>query len=280
MQFDPNTIYWQAHRGGGAHEAPDNTLKAMHYGWSLGGIPEADIRITQDDVIVCLHDDTLARTTDAPEDIRDLPIQHVPFSRIQPLDAGRKFRPDCAGQRVPALAEVFDAMRQDPTRMLYCDIKNYDPQTFPRLFDGFKTLVDQHGLADQLIVAGCDYALNRRFKREIPAIHTLQWLGYWGPLNAAEQKLRQFDELARQDFADLDLVQFHLLFNPKAAPHEWPFDIAEQDLRRALGLLGPRLQVFPWSFSEDALRQLVALGIRQFATDEPSRFAAIIRSLA
>ena len=66
MQFDPEKIYWQAHRGGDGHEAPDNTLCAMKYGWSLGGIPEADIRVTRDHEVVCLHDNTLARTTDAP----------------------------------------------------------------------------------------------------------------------------------------------------------------------------------------------------------------------
>ena len=71
MEFDPKKIYWQAHRGGGGHEAPDNTLYAMEYGWSLGGIPEADIRVTADREVVCLHDNTLARTTDAPPELAE-----------------------------------------------------------------------------------------------------------------------------------------------------------------------------------------------------------------
>lgn len=276
MQFTSNNIYWQAHRGGGAHEAPDNTLQAMQHGWNLGGIPEADIRITADNVIVCLHDDTLARTTDAPDDIKDLPIRQVPFARIASLDAGRKFNPDCTGQHVPALRDIFEIMAQDPAKMLYCDIKNYDPQSFPILFEQFCKLTAEFALADQLIVAGCDYELNRRFKSEIPLIHTLQWVGYWGPFDPAEQKVQKFNVLAQHDFADLDLVQYHLAFNRDVPAGQWPFDIPRHEIVRALELLGPRLQVFPWSFSEDAIEQLLALGIKQFATDEPTRFANII----
>lgn len=47
-------VFWQAHRGGGAHDAPDNTLAAMQATWKLGGIPEADIRTTRDGVMIDL----------------------------------------------------------------------------------------------------------------------------------------------------------------------------------------------------------------------------------
>ncbi|MBN2356841.1 hypothetical protein JXO59_12065, partial [candidate division KSB1 bacterium] len=68
------TVYWQAHRGGGAQDAPDNTMAAFLYAWSLGGIPEADLRTTRDSVIICLHDATLGRTTDAAAEIASLPV--------------------------------------------------------------------------------------------------------------------------------------------------------------------------------------------------------------
>ena len=97
MNFDPNKIYWQAHRGGGGDEAPDNTLYAMEYGWRLGGIPEADIRVTADHEVVCLHDDTLARTTDAPPEIADRPVGELTLAQVRAWDAGKKFRADCAG---------------------------------------------------------------------------------------------------------------------------------------------------------------------------------------
>ena len=83
MNFDPKKIYWQAHRGGGGKEAPDNTLYAMRYGWSLGGIPEADIRVTSDHEVVCLHDNTLARTTDAPPERVDRPIGELTLAEVR-----------------------------------------------------------------------------------------------------------------------------------------------------------------------------------------------------
>ena len=45
-------IFWQAHRGAGTTDAPDNTMAAFRYTWSLGGIPEADIHTTKDGVAV------------------------------------------------------------------------------------------------------------------------------------------------------------------------------------------------------------------------------------
>ncbi len=33
-------VQWQAHRGGGGVERPDNTIVSFLYGWDLGGIAE------------------------------------------------------------------------------------------------------------------------------------------------------------------------------------------------------------------------------------------------
>ena len=276
MRFDPGKIYWQAHRGGGSHEAPDNTLYAMQYGWSLGGIPEADIRVTADDAVICLHDNTLARTTDAPDAVKDRPVRELTLAELKKYDAGKKFRDDCAGQRIPALSEVFEAMSANPEKMLYCDVKNYDSDAFPALMEGFKKLVSEFGVASQLIVCGCDYELNCRFKHDMPEVHTMQWIGYWGPLNQAEQKVKIFNQLKAKGFACLDLVQYHLDFTPDCAG-AWPFDIGEKDLMDALSLLGPRLEVLPWHFDRDAIRLLLKLGVKQFATDEPMRFSKCLQ---
>ena len=41
-------VRWQAHRGGGADDMPDNTLVSFRYGWELGAIPEAGVRALLD----------------------------------------------------------------------------------------------------------------------------------------------------------------------------------------------------------------------------------------
>ena len=274
MKFDPEKIYWQAHRGGGGIEAPDNTLYAMNYGWSLGGIPEADIRLTADGEVICLHDNTLRRVTDAPEGVADTPAGELTFAEIRKYDAGRKFRADCAGEKVPALREVFSLMARDREKMLYADIKNYDEKLFPRLLEAFFRLTEEYGVADQIIVAGCDYELNCRFKETIPGIKTMQWIGRKPP-----ERMALFRTLEAKGFAGLDLVQLHLYIKEDPAPGEWIYDLPLDELRYAVKALGPRLEVFPFgAFTCEAIGTLLELGIRQFATDEPKRFKAALDS--
>ena len=274
MQFDPTKIYWQAHRGGGGLEAPDNTLYAMRYGWSLGGIPEADIRVTSDHEVVCLHDNSLARTTDAPPEIADLPIGELPLAEVKKYDAGKKFRADCAGERVPTVREVFEIMRNDPEKLLYADIKNYDEKLFPILLDKFLSLAREYEVASRIIVAGRDYALNCRFKELCPELKTMQWIG-----RSPAERMQTFRELAAKEFFGLDLVQLHLYAVEGATG--WMYDLPLENLHEAFAALGTRLEVFPFgAFTREAIKTLLDLGIRQFATDEPRRFGETLKLLA
>ena len=273
MEFDPKKIYWQAHRGGGGLEAPDNTLYAMRYGWRLGGIPEADIRVTRDHEVVCLHDNTLARTTDAPPEVADIPIGELDLAEVKKYDAGRKFRADCAGEKVPTVREVFEEMRRDPERLLYADIKNYDEKLFPVLLKNFLSLAREYDVASRIIVAGRDYALNCRFKELSPEIKTMQWIGRTPP-----ERMQTFRELAAKNFFGLDLVQLHLYAVEGASG--WMYDLSVTDLREAFQALGTRLEVFPFGpFTTEAIGTLLELGIRQFATDEPLRFSKTLEAL-
>ena len=274
MNFDPNKIYWQAHRGGGGLEAPDNTLYAMKYGWSLGGIPEADIRVTADREVVCLHDNTLARTTDAPLGVAGLPVGELTFAEVRKYDAGKKFRADCAGERVPAVREVFELMKEDESRLLYADIKNYDEKLFPILLDNFLALAREYDVASRIIVAGRDYELNCRFKKLCPEIKTMQWIGRTPP-----ERMQTFRELADKKFFGLDLVQLHLYYTPERADG-WIYDLSTAEIAEAFAALGTRLEVFPFgAFTQEAIRTLLELGIRQFATDEPKRFGDTLKAL-
>ena len=89
-------VHFQAHRGG-LREVPENTLAAFRYAWGLGGIPEVDICTTKDGVIICLHDATLARTTDAPDAVKDVPVEELTFEEVRKWDAGSWFDPQFKG---------------------------------------------------------------------------------------------------------------------------------------------------------------------------------------
>ncbi len=274
INFDNGKVYWQAHRGGGGHEMPDNTLASVEYGWALGGIPEIDMRLTVDHELVCLHDDTLARTTDAPPAVANVHVGTLSLAEIQRHDAGGRFHPRFKGQKVPALREVLAAMRGCPDRLIYADLKNYDSEQFPLLLAEFARLAAEFGVAPQIIACSCDYALNCRLKESIPGLNTMHWIGYWGDGDPATEKLAIFNALAEMTFAKVDQVQLHLDYTVWA-DGSWRFDLTPELLRTALAATGRRgvaLQVFPWNFDEPAIHALLDLGLRHFATDEPARF--------
>ena len=273
MIFDPEKIYWQAHRGGGGYEAPDNTLFAIKYGWSLGGIPEVDIRMTLDEKIICLHDNTLARTTDAPAEIADLPVKMVDFATLRKYDAGKKFSVANTGEKVPALSEVFELMHDDPEKMLYADVKNYDPELFPVLLAEFGKLIRKYAVASQIIVASGYYDFICRIKDTIPDIKVMMWIG-----DTPEKWMETFRMLAAKDFAKLDIVQLHLYPLEKSSG-KWMYDLELEELAYAVDILKSELEVFPvGDFTASAIKKLLDLNIRRYTTDEPSRFCKILKA--
>lgn len=93
-----------AHRGASA-EAPENTMPAFELAWKLGaGGIECDVRLTEDDVPVIIHDATVGRTTDGRGRVR----RHT-LEEIRALDAGAGRGPRFRGTRIPTLEEVLDA---------------------------------------------------------------------------------------------------------------------------------------------------------------------------
>ena len=96
-----------AHRGASAH-APENTLASfvLAADQHADGI-ELDAKLTRDRAIVVMHDPTVDRTADGHGRVSELTLKE-----IRQLDAGSKFNPKYAGERVPLLAEVFEVVGQ------------------------------------------------------------------------------------------------------------------------------------------------------------------------
>ena len=86
------------HRGAAA-SAPENTLESIERAASLGARwVEFDAKLTEDGVVILMHDDTLNRTTSG----RGL-VAKTPWSEISRLDAGAWFGPSWRGVKVPRL---------------------------------------------------------------------------------------------------------------------------------------------------------------------------------
>ena len=92
-----------AHRGASGY-APENTIAAFDLALNMpvDGI-ETDIRASREGALVLLHDATVDRTTDGRGAVADLSL-----AELRQLDAGVRFAPRFAGQRVPTLDELLD----------------------------------------------------------------------------------------------------------------------------------------------------------------------------
>lgn len=114
-----------AHRGASG-SAPEHTREAYELALEQGAdFIEPDLQITQDAVLIALHDVTLERTTNVeelfPDRFREVvergeSVRHwyaydFTLDEIRSLDAGSWFDDRFAGARVPTLAEVIEIAR-------------------------------------------------------------------------------------------------------------------------------------------------------------------------
>lgn len=136
---------------------PENTMRAFRGAVELGyRWLETDLHITRDGVLVCLHDDTVDRTTDGSGFVWDLT-----FAELGRLDAGYRFeersvRPRRgSGLTVPSFAELMAAF--DDIRVIV-DLKQ----------DGLEAplarAVEDLDLWDRLIVGSFSDERLRRFR--------------------------------------------------------------------------------------------------------------------
>ncbi|MFM8271020.1 MAG: glycerophosphodiester phosphodiesterase [Gemmata sp.] len=89
---------------GSCADRPGNTLASIRRAAESGAhAAEADVRTTKDGALVCLHDDTVDRTTDGKGRVADLTL-----AEVKKLDAGSKFDAKFRGEPVPTLREVLE----------------------------------------------------------------------------------------------------------------------------------------------------------------------------
>ena len=102
--YSNRTLNW-GHRGASGH-APENTLSAFLLAADMGanGI-ELDVHLSADGEAVVIHNDTVDATTNGSGRVSSLTLEE-----LRSLDAGSWFSPGFAGERLPTLQEVFDAV--------------------------------------------------------------------------------------------------------------------------------------------------------------------------
>jgi glycerophosphoryl diester phosphodiesterase len=136
-----------AHRGASAY-APENTVPAFVLAAEQGAdFVEFDLQMTKDRAVVCLHDNSLERTTDVeelfpdrfrptgadPKAPRRWMIEDFTLAEIKRLDAGSWFDAKFRGTRIPTFAETIDALRGRSG--LFIELKT------PERYEGIERLI-------------------------------------------------------------------------------------------------------------------------------------------
>lgn len=246
-----------AHQGGEGIR-PSNTMLAFDHAVEIGAdVLDADMHITQDGVLVLMHDETVDRTTNGKGYIRDMT-----FAELQRLDAAYHFSADDGntfpyrgqGATVPALEALF---QKYPDMHYGIEIK----QTPPAVAVPFCALIRKYHMQDKVLVSSFRKANMEAFRRACPEVAT----------SAVE------DEVRLIFFAHL--AGLHGLVTPAYQSLQIPergggFLLLTPQFIAAAHSRG--LQVQPWTINDDAdLRRIMALGVDGINTDFPDQLLAI-----
>lgn len=151
-----------AHRGSSA-TAPENTLAAFHLAADQAADAiELDVDLTRDGHVIVMHDATIDRTTDGHGRVADLTL-----AEIRRVDAGAWKSAEFTGERVPLLAEVFEAVGRRV--LINVEIKGMSLRG-NGLEAQVAALIEKHGLIDRVILSSFNPFALRRAKRAEPRL--------------------------------------------------------------------------------------------------------------
>ncbi|CAG0937575.1 glycerophosphoryl diester phosphodiesterase [Thermoflexales bacterium] len=249
-----------AHQGGEG-QWPSNTLLAFRNAAQAGAdVLDTDMHLTQDGVLILMHDQTVDRTTDGSGAIRDLTL-----AEIKQFDAAYDFSPDGGksfpyrgqGVRVPTLEELFQTF---PDKRFGIEIKQTEPiETAQR----FCAAIRQYQVQDQVLVSSFRQENMDAFRQACPEAAT----------SATEDEVKVFYLLNQ-----LGLTR-------ALTPHYSSFQVPEKS--GGIQVLTPQfinaarernLPIMPWTINEAAdLQRLIALGVKGINTDYPDRLLELLR---
>ncbi|MEZ4642333.1 MAG: glycerophosphodiester phosphodiesterase [Chloroflexota bacterium] len=252
-----------AHQGG-EELRPSNTMTAFQHAVDLGvDVLEMDVHMTQDGVIVVMHDATVDRTTDGSG-----AIQEMTFAEIETLDAGYYWTDDDGatypyrgqGIRVPALAEVLQAFPDMPFNI---EIK----QAEPSIVVPFCDLLREYGMAEQVLVpsfdaetiaamrATCPEVATSLVRPEVTQFWILNVLGLSAAFRAPGEAIQVPERSTLPVLGEVQVVTERFVRNAHrhhVAVHVWTID------------------------ETDDMARLLDLGVDGLITDRPDRMLTLL----
>lgn len=142
-----------AHRGLSS-KAPENTLAAFEYAVRYGAEwIEIDVQLSQDEVPVVIHDQTVNRCTNGSGNVAALTL-----SQLQKLDAGLWFDEQFRDERIPTLAETLMFAKRHRVK-LNIELKVHEGDSAELLCQAVKRVIEDVG-------SECDLLLFSSFETE------------------------------------------------------------------------------------------------------------------
>ncbi len=261
-----------AHRGARSL-APENTLAAARKALAVGAdMWEVDISVTADGELVLMHDDSLARTTNAPARFpRRSPWTVTTFTRaeLSALDAGSWFVEEdpfgeiqaghvppeelqsYRGEHIPTVREAVRFTVSHHWR-INLELKALPPpmQDFP-VVEKVLEIIAEEGAEECVVLSSFVHRWLREIRERNPRLKVAALIGY--------------GEAQEVDWDTLEFSTYNLRLS-LATPERI------QRLREA----GREVNVWVVN-EEEEMRRLIALGVTGIFTDFPQRLAHVLR---
>ena len=248
-----------AHRGA-SHDAPENTLAAVRLAWVQDAdAVEVDVHLTRDGRLAVIHDPDTRRTGGAA-----LVVADATLAELQRLDVGRWKDARFAGEKIPALEDVF-ALVPDGKR-IFVELKS-GPESVPALARAVKNAREVQPVplrAEQIVLIAFDLATAVAAKRALPA-HEVCWIAEAGAAapHPTVAEIARGAHAAGLDGIDLDAA--------------WPLDV--QSVQRVQQTRAGAFQVYVWTVDDAPhARRLASAGVNGLTTNRPGWLRAQLAS--
>lgn len=245
---------------GASSLAPQNTLAAGRKALALGAdVWGVDVRLTRDGVFVLMHDETLARTTDAEERFPDRgpwQVEGFTLAELRALDAGAWFiaadpfgqiaagnvpaaeLEAYPGEPIPTLREALEFVAKQGW-LVDIEVKPTEQLSPEELALCLVALIYEMGTAGQAMVSSFDHDILRAVNRLAPALPTGA-LVIFAPVNP----IAYLDELGADVYLPSVVGYTSGLLNALSSAgigvHVWTYNDAKQleHLVRTPGISG------------------------------------------
>ena len=232
-----------AHRGA-SHDAPENTLAAFRLGFARGAdAAECDVHLTADGRIVALHDADTARTAGG----RKRRVAESSLAALRALDVGGWKAERFAGERIPLLSEILDALPAG--KRLLIEVK-----CGPEILERLQRVLAASGKRDQVVIMSFSLAVVRGVEQRLAAVPAY-WLRDAADDGRGGQRPFALELVQRTRRAGLDGLGLH-------------HGGVRPELVAAAHRAG--LQVYAWTVDDAAeARRLQRAGVDGLITNRP-----------